>query len=279
MVVEELTKSQTAVRSECRYLRPQLDHTSMRQVRQPRYQTVAAEIRALVGADDTLLAGSLLPSEADLAQRYGVSRVTVRRALDLVRDEGLIDSRQGLGWFVASDPVRQTLGWLSTIEEQLIERGLESRRAILDFSFVPATGRVREVLECETVLRVSRLNLSDGVPFARVTVWCPESLGSSFSRDQVQQHSFLDLLDVTLEHATQSIGAVAAADDDAELLGVPIGSPMLRCERITHARGLGAVLLSEFVFPGHLTEFMVELATPAASIAPTGLRLVGRDPA
>ncbi len=219
----------------------------------------------------------LLPSESEFAREHGASRVTIRRALETVRDEGLIDSRQGLGWFVAADPVRQSLGRLGTIEDQLVARGLESRRRVLDFGFIAAPRRAREVLGCDTVLRVRRLNLADGAPFARVTVWCPEGLGSSLSRDQVERQPFLELLDVSLDHATQSIGAVAAGDSDARRLSVPPGSPMLRCERITHAVGIGPVLLSEFVFPGHLTEFMVELASPAPSIAPSGLRLVGDE--
>ena len=107
----------------------------MRQVRQPRYQIIAAQIRELVARGDY---GSdrLLPSESELAREHGASRVTIRRALEVLRDEGLIDSRQGLGWFVAADPVRQTLGRLGTIEDQLVARGLESRRKVLDFGFI-----------------------------------------------------------------------------------------------------------------------------------------------
>jgi GntR family transcriptional regulator len=55
---------------------------------------------------------------------------------------------------------------------------------------------------------------------------------------------------------------------------VPVGSPVLRCERITHSVDGRAVLLSEFVFPAHRTEFVVDLPHAEASMAPTGLRLV-----
>ena len=63
-------------------------------------------------------------AERERASRaHAVSRVTVRKALELLRDEGLIDARQGFGWFVAADPVRQTLGRLGTIEDQLASSG------------------------------------------------------------------------------------------------------------------------------------------------------------
>ncbi|MFN5604971.1 MAG: UTRA domain-containing protein, partial [Actinomycetes bacterium] len=62
--------------------------------------------------------------------------------------------------------------------------------------------------------------------------------------------------------------------DDARLLGVPVGSPVLRCTRTTTDVDGRSVLLSEHVFPAHRTEFVVDLPQAEPSIAPTGLRLV-----
>ena len=219
-------------------------------------------------------AGRLLPSEADLSGEYSASRVTVRRALEALRSDGLVESRQGSGWFAKVDPLRQTLGRLGTIEGQLADSGARSERKILDFGFVRAPERVRSVLGVETVLRVRRVNLADGQPFARVTVWCPEALGSRLSRDEVAAHSFYDLLDLPLGGATQTIGADAASTDDAAALAIPAGSPVLVCERITEDVDAHAVLLSEHVFPAHRTEFVVALPHVEASISPSGLRLV-----
>ena len=79
-----------------------------------------------------------LPSEAELGGEYGVSRVTVRRALELLREEGLVTARQGVGWFVAVDPVRQALGRVTTIEEALEAAGSTPTRQVLEFAFEPA---------------------------------------------------------------------------------------------------------------------------------------------
>jgi GntR family transcriptional regulator len=242
-------------------------------VRRTRYQEIADELRTRLGSGE-LAAGRLLPSESDLSQDYGASRVTVRRALELLREEGLVDSRQGFGWFVAADPVRQALGRLGTIESQLAAEGVQSERRVLDFRFVAAPTRVRQVLGSGTVLRVRRLNLADGEPFALVTVWCPERYGAELSRADVERSPFYELIGVELGSAVQTIGAAAASAHDAELLGVPPGSPVLRCERITSSAAGEAVLVSEHVFPAHLTEFVVDLPHADASIAPSGLRLV-----
>lgn len=242
-------------------------------MRQTRYQSIADDLRRRLESGD-LGASRLLPSEAELSEEYAASRVTVRRALEVLRDEGLVDSRQGFGWFVATDPLRQSLGRLGTIERQLSDEGVVSTRRVLDFRFVAAPPRARQVLGCDTVLRVRRLNLADGEPFALVTVWCPDEYGAELSRADVERSPFYELLAVPLGGATQTIGAAVASASEAELLHVKVGSPLLRCERVTRSEAGEPVLLSEHLFPAHLTVFEVDLPHVEASIAPTGLRLV-----
>jgi GntR family transcriptional regulator len=242
-------------------------------VRQTRYQQIADELRTQLEAGE-LGAGGLLPSEAELSARFAASRVTVRRALELLRDEGLVGSRQGFGWFVAADPLRQTLRRLGTIEAQLEGAGVASTRRVLDFRFIRAPDRVRQVLGADTVLRVRRLNLADDEPFALITVWCPEDLAAPLSRADVERQPFYELVGVPLGGATQVIGAAAAEPADAELLGVAAGSPVLRCERVTRGVDGTPLLMSEHVFSGALTEFVVDIPHVEASMAPSGLRLV-----
>lgn len=245
----------------------------MRQVRTIRYRDIAADLRRRVDGGE-FTAGRLLPSESELSAAYSASRVTIRKALEDLRTEGLVDSRQGFGWFVAGPTVRQSLGRLGTIESQLEAEGRRSDRHIIDFAFVRPPAHVRSVLGADKALAVRRLNLADGEPFARVTVWCPEDLAADLSRAQVQAHPFYELLPVTFGGATQTIGADAAGESDAELLQVPVGSPVLKCERVTFDDAGRPVLLSQFVFPAHRTEFTVDLANPEPSIAPSGLRLL-----
>ena len=130
------------------------------------------------------------------------------------------------------------------------------------------------MLGTDQVLRVKRLNLADGRPFAVVTVWCPAELGQHLSRRDVERRPFYEMLGVPLRGATQTIGADSVDGADAELLGVPPSSPVLRCERVTTDVHGKPVLMSEHVFPARRTEFVVELPTAEPSVLPTGLRLV-----
>jgi len=240
-------------------------------MRSIRYQEIADELRERVRSAS---AGSVLPSESELSAEFEASRVTIRRALELVRDDGLIAARQGFGWFVATEPVRQRLERLGTIDEQLESSGKAAGRHVIEFAFVAPPPHVEAVLATDRVLRVKRVNLADGAPFAVVTVWCPAALAQKLSMEDVERTPFYELLDVELRGATQTIGAESAEPDDADLLAVPVGAPLLKCRRITTDLTGRPVLVSEHVFPAHRTEFVVDLPFDEPSITPAGLRLV-----
>ena len=240
-------------------------------MRSVRYQEIADDLRRRVR---NAAPGSLLPSESELSAEFSASRVTIRRALELVRDDGLIAARQGFGWFVSTEPVRQSLERLGTIESQLETSGRDATRQVIEFSFESPPPHVKRLLGSSRVLRVKRINLADGEPFAVVTVWCPAEVGQKLSMDDVERTPFYELLDVELRGATQPIGAVSAEPDVAELLAVPVGAPLLKCQRITTDRSGRPVLVSEHLFPAHRTEFVVDLPHDEPSLTPAGLRLV-----
>jgi GntR family transcriptional regulator len=240
-------------------------------MRRIRYQEIADELRRRVR---DAAPGSVLPSESELSAEFSASRVTIRRALELVRDDGLIAARQGFGWFVSTEPVRQSLERLGTIESQLETSGRDAARQVIEFSFEAPPTHVKKLLGATKVLRVKRVNLADGEPFAVVTVWCPASIGQSLSMEDVEGSPFYELLDVELRGATQTIGADSAEPELAELLAVPVGAPLLKCQRITTDLSGRPVLVSEHFFPAHRTEFVVDLPHDEPSITPAGLRLV-----
>ncbi len=248
-------------------------YTTLIQVRTIRYHHIAEELRGRI-LSGTYAAGRLLPSESELSGEFGVSRVTVRKALEILRDDALVDSRQGFGWFVAGDTVRQPLARLATIEDQMRASGAIPQRRVLEFAFEKAPKKVAHALGTTQVLRVRRVNLADGEPFAIVTVWCPAELAEKLSRADVERSPFYELLDVPLSGATQTIGADAATVEEAEVLKVPAGSAVLRCVRTTSSTDGRVVLVSHHVFPAHRTEFVVDLPFVDQSIAPSGLRLV-----
>jgi GntR family transcriptional regulator len=230
-----------------------------------RYLDLADALRERIVAGAVGKSGALA-SEADLAREYGASRVTVRRALDQLRSEGLVTSRRGAGWFAAVDPVRQPLGRVTTVEAAVEAAGATPGRRVLSFGFVDAPGPVASALQLGAdgeVLRVERLNLADDRPFAVVEVYVRGDLGADVSRADVEHSPFYDLLPlrgVELASVHQTILAEVAGARVARLLDADAGSALLVARRVTFDRSGAAVLYSEHRYPAERTTLEIDFA-------------------
>jgi DNA-binding GntR family transcriptional regulator len=245
--------------------------------RQFRYLLIADELRRRIAVGE-IAAGRLLPSEAELAAHHQASRVTVRKALAQLKAEGIIDSRQGFGWYVLSTPLRQSLRDLTTIERQIVAAGRTPGRELLRFAFVATPGVLIEVLRTDSVLEVARVDRVDGQPFATATVWVRADLAGGLSPRALEKGPLSEQLGVELGGATQTITAVSATKKDAELLQVPRAAPLLRIERTTSDTGGRPVLRSVALYNPLLTELVAELPAVLDEAEP-GLRLIPTSPA
>lgn len=135
-------------------------------------QIVATSLRHLVSR---LEAGGRLPGERELCTRYGVARMTLRRAVDDLVREGLVERRPGSGTYARPRPVVRTLG-LTSFSEDMRRRGLTPSSRLLGLEQSGATPSLAAGLGIDVdapVTRVQRLRLGSGTPFAVETVWIP----------------------------------------------------------------------------------------------------------
>jgi len=229
---------------------------------------LADALRARIAARDLGPRGAL-PGELDLAREYATSRVTVRRALDQLRREGLVTSRQGSGWFAAVDPLRQPLGRVTTVEAAVEAAGARPGRRVVAFGFVAAPPAAADALRVEAgseVLCVARVNLADDEPFALVTVWVRADIGADVSRADAERTTFYELLPirgVELESVHQTITAEIADADAARLLDCAPGDPLLLVRRVTFETGGDPTLYSEHRYPADRTTFEIEFSLRA----------------
>ena len=240
--------------------------------RELRYLLIADELRRQIAAGE-IAAGRLLPSEAELAAHHQASRVTVRKALAQLKMDGIVDSRQGFGSYVVNAPLRQSLRDLTTIKRQILAAGRKPGRELLRFAFVPTPAALIEVLRTNSVLEIVRVDRVDGQPFATATVWVRADLASGLSPRALEDRPLSEQLGVELGGATQTITAVSATRNHAELLRVPRGAPLLRVERTTSDRGDRPVLRSVALYNPLLAELVAELP-PVPDETEPGLRLI-----
>lgn len=207
--------------------------------------------------------GTLLPGELRLAAQHGVSRVTVRRALDRLAAEGLIDRRPGAGTRVLA--AGGGGGWaadFATLMPQVVQMGQTTTARLLSCAYVPAPAAIAAALgRAERMQRAVRVRLADGVPFSHLTTHVPESLAQSFSESDLATTPLFRLLErsgVQVGHARQEISATLAPPDVAEALEIAPGAALIALTRVVFdARGQGVEHLSALYRPDRFRLEMV----------------------
>ena len=188
----------------------------------------------------TLGPGGAIPSERRLCDQLGVSRPTVRAAVDdLVRD-GLLIRRHGQGMFVAQPKIAQNLVGErpARLAVAAVDGAWSSRT--LSFEETGAGARVGKYLRLAPsarVLRINRLRFVDDEPMSVDTLYVPAHLVPGLTAADLEQHSFYDLLEsrygIDVATAVQTIEPTALNTDEAALLHVPEYDPALLFERVT----------------------------------------------
>ncbi|MGJ5233205.1 GntR family transcriptional regulator [Bradyrhizobium oligotrophicum] len=189
--------------------------------------------------------GETLPTEADLATLFGVSRVTVRAALDTLNELGLIERRQGVGTFVRElsrpQPLTVPMMDLAARNREIVRT---TRAHVVEFEFKPAPRHVRDHFQAEAAdlfQRAVRIRFMNGWPIMQVTTYIPESIGRQFGPEEMEGGSLYAILQrfgITFASGEQTVTAAAADPIVAGRLNVPIGAPLLKIVRI-HFDGTG----------------------------------------
>ena len=209
-------------------------------------------------ANGRLATGQKLPGEEQLAEAYGVSRVTVRRALDVLADSGLVERRAGSGTTVAGKYARGSAIVMdfTTLLPQLVEIGRRTRISLLSYGFGAPPGFVAKALglpDGEDVQIASRVRSADNTPFSHLTTYVPADIARSFSRDDLATTPLYQLLErggVQIADARQTVSATLAGPEIADALNVPVGSALLSLERVVHdIEGRGVEYLSGLYRP------------------------------
>jgi GntR family transcriptional regulator len=226
------------------------------------YRKVAEDIKAAIAAG-ACPAGTRLPSESELAGRYGVSRGTVRQAFAALRADGVIASRRGARRVVIGGPRVQSFGellsfsrWARAIGEVPAGRveSLDQRPAL------PAEARRLAVEPGEPVYCLVRVRLLSGRPVMIERATYPGKVGALVARLDLARDSItegLEELGIVFTDAEHVIDAVAAGDEDARLLAIPPHQPLLRERRLTTDRSAQPVEWSDDRYLGTEAAFSI----------------------
>ena len=203
----------------------------------PLYHQIFLQLREeIVGGSRAF--GSRMPTEEELAESFGVSRITARRALAELADTRLVERKRRVGTHVTyQSPARPIEGSLEQALESLLTYGRKTQVRILELELVPARPPVSDALSLPVgtdVLRVARVRSIDDEPISHLVSYVPGDLSGAMDRAALKTTPMLSLLEqagVQIGAATQTISASLADGTLASLLDVDIGSPILRVSR------------------------------------------------
>jgi GntR family transcriptional regulator len=182
----------------------------------------------------------LIPSERELAVRYGVARMTVRQAVESLVAEGRLVKVTGKGTFVAA-PKMDLQARLTSFGEEMRRRGMQASSTVLGFSRMRATSHLARELTCEVnedLIHLKRLRFADDVPMAVERTWLPHQLVPGMTDRPAPASLYTELAErygLVPDWGEDTIEAAAADTEIANYLGVRPGSPLLHIERHSYA--------------------------------------------
>lgn len=229
----------------------------------PRYLRLRARIEAAI-TDGILSENAPLPAEREIANLSGLSRVTVRRAMQDLVDRGIVVQRQGSGSFVSDAPpkVEQSLSRLTSFTEDMVRRGLSSSSEWLGRGIhmpSPEEVMVLALSAGESVARVERLRRANDRPMAIERASLPVDILPNPLQVDTSLYEVLGASGNRPVRALQRISAINLGDEDAELLGVDPGAAGLSIKRTSYLPNRRVVEFTRSIYRGDAYDFVAEL--------------------
>ena len=209
--------------------------------------------------------GQAIPSERQLSVDLGVSRLTVRAALDELVREGYLERRRGSGTFVREPKIAQELT-MTSFSEDMRQRGMRPASRTLSLTTTMAgarLGRCMMVSPSERIVVAQRLRLADGETMAIEELHVPESLVPDLTAGDLEESSFYELLErrygISIADGVQTIEPTVTNEEESAALGVPLHSPAFLFERTTKSSTGQIVEFVRSVYRGDRYRLVTEL--------------------
>lgn len=212
--------------------------------------------------------GDLMPSEAELGNRFGVSRTVVRQALNEMSHAGLVRRQKGKGTFVAQ-PKISSRGLVQSLEgfyQDMAERGVPVLTRVLEQAIEPAEGEVATNLALELltpVTKLVRLRFVEDEPIVLVASYLPYELCREVIHADLEHGSLYAFLQeecgLQIGRGSRRIEAVGAGEREAQALQVELGAPLIRLKSVSFTPDGIALEYFDAVFRGDRSRFEVEI--------------------
>jgi GntR family transcriptional regulator len=232
----------------------------------PIYYQLGEIIKELIEKGE-LQPGDSLPAEREYAEKFQISRMTVRQAFTQLVHDGYLHRIQGKGTFVAErkPKIEQTLQGLTSFTEDMKARGMKAGSQLVDFEIIPATSLIANQLgiqEYGPVYEIKRIRLADDVPMALETNYISANFIKGLTEQIVNQslYSYIeDQLNLRIDHASQVIESSIANQLEADYLKIQLGAPVMLIQRNTFLKDGTPVEFVKSSYRADRYKFMIQM--------------------
>ncbi|MEN3186046.1 MAG: GntR family transcriptional regulator [Atribacterota bacterium] len=218
--------------------------------------------------------GDQIPSESELCERYGISRITVRQAIGALVQEGFLYRRPGKGTFVTSPKLRRRLPRLYSFSEDMRDLGLEPSSKTLEQKVVEAEEEMVNLLKLpdtnRKVTKLVRIRMANGEPILLERTFIPHYLCPDLVVEDMEKNSLYEVLRkkyrFSLDYAIETHEVTVLTKDEAKTLSCPDKSPAFFIERVAFLKNDVPFELTRSVVRGDKVRFTVRLVADQAQI-------------
>lgn len=217
--------------------------------------------------NEELKPGDMVPTERELCEVQGVSRMTVNKAILSLVNEGMLYREQGKGTFVAKPKERQQLTRLKSFTEDMNQKGFQTKTKIVSFQILSPTKQTKKMLhmtkEQDLVIELTRLRIRENEPVALETVWIPRHLCNDMTVETIDGKSLYKIWEERygyhLEKANQTIEPILLSEYEGKLLSQKEGALALLFRRTTYLNNEVPIEYTKAIYRSDLYRYEVTL--------------------
>ncbi|WP_027108843.1 GntR family transcriptional regulator [Lacticigenium naphthae] len=208
--------------------------------------------------------GDKIPSERDLAIDFGVSRMTVRQAVQSLVEEGILERKVGSGTFVSREKVKEKMSGIQGFTDTILQQGRVPSSKVMAYHVKPASSSESDKLQIKEgaeVLKMERIRFADDIPICYEVASIPLAIIKNLNKKQITQslyHTLKNEKNISIKRAEQTVSAMLASESTAELLDLKKGEAILRLRQVSFDQMNQPIEYVRTQYAGNRFEFYLE---------------------
>lgn len=211
--------------------------------------------------NEELKEGDKIPSESELQDIFGISRATVRKAIELLVNEGFMEKNKGKGTFVKLRKIEEDLPLLKSFTEEMMGRSATKKVLLAEYNIVsPKINSLLKVSSQEEVFHLKRLMIVDGQPLGILDSYIPKRFKLSLNEDYSKSlYRILEKNGIKIKEADQTIEASMPTNEEIRFMGLKAPFPTLIIKRLTYTVNGDVVEYVKGIYHGDLYRYIIKL--------------------